>query len=173
MLPQLIKFFKILNGDISPSQIAAGFAFGMLLAFTPWLSLHNLLILLLICLIRINLSALVLGVAVFSLLAWGLDPVFIALGEYLLTKPELTSMWTHLYQQDIWRLAHFNNTLTLGSLLVSLTLWLPVFLISRWLLVRYRSQARAYIQRLKLVRWLKTSKYFQAASKAVAWAENK
>lgn len=122
MLKQLLKFLKILNGDIAPGQIAAGLAFGMFLAFTPLFSLHNILILLLVCVLRVNITAVLLGLAVFSLIAWMIDPWFVAVGEYMLTKPEWTGLWTQMYQQDIWRLAHFNNTMTMGSVVVSVVL---------------------------------------------------
>lgn len=167
MLNQLIKFFKILNGDISPGQIAAGFAFGMMLAFTPFMSLHTIVVLLLVCVLRVNITATLIAMAVCALLAWPLDPYFIALGEYILTHPDLQSLWTQWYQSDLLRLAHFNNTMTMGSIVVSLALWLPVFVIGRLLVIHYRVRFMAYINRLRIVKWLKASRFTQMAFKAM------
>ncbi|SRR5690554_283767 len=167
MLNQLIKFLKILNGDIAPGQIAAGFAFGMVLAFTPFMSLHTIVVLLLICVLRVNITATLVAMAVCSLLAWPLDPYFIALGEYLLTNPDWQGLWTAWYQSDLLRLAHFNNTLTMGSIVVSIALWLPVFFISRLLVIHYRVRFMDYIGRLRIVKWLKASRFTQMAFKAM------
>lgn len=159
MLGRLLDFFKILNGDVSPGQIAAGLCLGLFLAFTPFWSLHTILVLFVICVFRVNISAAFIGMAVFSLPAYFLDPYFIQLGEYILTKPEWQSLWTQLYQQDIWRLAHFNNTLTMGSVVVSLALFLPLFVLFRWLIIRYREHFLAYINKFKVVQVLKASKF--------------
>lgn len=173
MLKQLIKFLRILNGDVSPGQIAAGLSFGMFLAFTPLFSLHNVFVLLLVCILRVNITAVLIGLALFSLIAWFIDPWFIATGEYILTKAEWIPLWTQLYQQDIWRLAHFNNTLTMGSVVVSAALWLPLFLISRFLIIRYRTQVMAWVIQLRIVRWLKTSKFFQMVSSGYDMVEGR
>lgn len=166
MLKQIVKFLKILGGDVSPGQIAAGLSLGLFLAFTPLFSLHNLLVLLFVCLFRVNVTAVLLSLAVFSPLAYLLDPWFIRLGEQVLNHPALQGLFTSMYQQEIWRLAHFNNTLTMGSFLVSLALLLPAFLLFRWLVIRYRSQFLAYINRLHLVQWIKASKTFRLAMAA-------
>jgi uncharacterized protein (TIGR03546 family) len=165
MLQQVIKFLKLLNSDVAPSQIAAGICFGMMLAFTPFWSLHNILVLFVICVFRVNIASTLVSMGVCALLAWGLDPYFIQLGEAILTNPEWTPLWTTLYQQDIWRLAHFNNTMTMGSITVSLALFIPVFAISYFLIVRYRTHFMAYINKLKVVQWLKASSFSQTIYK--------
>ncbi len=161
MLKQSLKLFKMLNADVDPSQIAAGLVLGMVLGFTPVLSLHNLIVLLLVCILRINFSAVLLSFALFSGLAYLLDPAFIQVGEKVLTSPRLTSLWTSLYQQDIWRLAHFNHTLTMGSLVVSLALLIPLFFISRILIIKYREKILAWIMKSRIVQGLKATKWFQ------------
>lgn len=161
MLKQLIKFLKIISGDVSPSQIAAGLSFGLFFALTPLFSLHNLVVLLVICLFRVNLTAVLVSLVVFSPVAYLMDPFFTGLGEKVLTSPQLAGLWTVMYQQEIWRLAHFNNTLTMGSFLVSAALLIPCFFVFRWLVVRYRSRFMQYINRLHVVQWLKASKAFR------------
>ncbi|HEY9033961.1 MAG TPA: TIGR03546 family protein [Pseudomonadales bacterium] len=161
MIKQLVKFLRLLGSDVAPWQIAGGLCLGLFMAFTPLMSLHNLLVLLLVCLLRINVTAMLLGLALCTPLAYLLDPAFIRLGEYVLTHPQWQGLWTAMYQQDIWRLAHFNNTLTMGSFLASCALLLPAFLLFRWLVIRYRQQFLQYINRLGVVRWLKASKQVQ------------
>ena len=123
MLRTFAKFLKILNSDAEPGQISLGFAFAMIAGFTPLMSLHNLLVLLLVLLLRVNLSAFLLGLAFFSALAFALDPLFHQIGLALLTLPALNGMWTALYNSTLWRLERFNNSIVMGSLAVSLALF--------------------------------------------------
>ena len=103
MLSLLAKFFKVLNSDASPGQISLGFAFALFVGLTPFFSLHNVIVLFLVCIVRVNLSAFFLASAVFSLLAFVMDPISVSVGESLLSNPELVQGWTSLYQSDVWR----------------------------------------------------------------------
>jgi uncharacterized protein (TIGR03546 family) len=141
MLSLLAKFFKILNSDASPGQIALGFSFALFVGLTPFFSLHNLIILMLVCFFRVNLSAFFLSSAVFALLAFSVDPMSIAIGESLLVDPDLVQSWTQLYQSDVWRAFKFNHTLLLGSVVMSLILFLPTLIITRILIGLYRTKS--------------------------------
>ena len=138
MLNGFIKLIKLLNANENPAQLAGAIVLSMILALTPFWSLHNLIVILLVCVLRINLFILFLSFPVWSGIAWVIDPYSASVGESLLTSESLSSLWTSLYQSDFMRLAHFNNTLTLGSLLVSLVLAVPVYLLSVVLINRYR-----------------------------------
>jgi uncharacterized protein (TIGR03546 family) len=82
-------------------------------------------------------------------------------GEALLTLPSLKGMWTSMYNSDFWRLAHFNNTLTLGSLVVSLALAVPLFFVSKVLIVQYRAHILAWVQKSRIMQLLKASKFYR------------
>ena len=66
------------------------------------------------------MTGVLLGWAVFSGFAFMLDNAMSGFGEQVLTHPGLQEFWTACYQIELLRLAHFNNTLTMGSLLTSL-----------------------------------------------------
>ena len=66
MLDMLAKLLKALNAEGSPTQISLGFAAGLIVGLTPLWSLHNVLLVFLVFLLRINLSAFFLSFAVFS-----------------------------------------------------------------------------------------------------------
>ena len=161
MLKQLAKLLKALNAETAPWQISLAFILAMIMGFTPLLSLHNLLILLLALLLRVNLSAFILALGLFSGIAYLLDPLFIRVGESLLLNPNLKEFWTGLYNSDLWRLAHFNHTLTLGSAVVAAVLALPLFFIFRWLIVKYRSHLLTWVRNSKLMQMLKASKLYK------------
>jgi uncharacterized protein (TIGR03546 family) len=161
MLKQLAKLLAALNAETAPWQISLAFILGMVMGFTPLLSLHNIVVLLLAFILRINFSAFLLAFAFFSGLAYLLDPLFIATGEALLLMPGLQGFWTGLYQGDLWRLAHFNHTLTLGSLVVSLAAALPLFFLFRILIINYRAHLLAWVRKSHMMQVLKASKLFR------------
>ena len=130
MLKMIAKLLKALNAEGSPTQISLGFVAGMIVGLTPLWSVHNAFVVFVTLFFRINLSAFFLTFAVFSGIAYIFDPAMNAIGEALLTLPALRDLWSALYQSDGWRLTHFNNTLTLGSLVSALVLSLPLLLVS-------------------------------------------
>ncbi len=76
MIKLLAKLLRVLNSETDPGQISLGLCFAMIAGLTPLLSLHNLVVLLLVCILRVNLSAFLLGLAVFTGIAYLLDPLF-------------------------------------------------------------------------------------------------
>ncbi|MDQ7005537.1 MAG: TIGR03546 family protein [Ghiorsea sp.] len=160
MIDMLLKLFKALNSNASPWQLAFAIAFGMIVGLSPFYSFHNLLILLIICLVRVNMSAFFLAVMFFTGLAYMIDTQAIKLGESLLTNPDYFTFWTELYQSDFWRLTHYNHTLTLGSLVISLILFIPIAVGSKILIVTYRHRFMAWVNQLKVIEMLKASRLF-------------
>ena len=160
MLTFLAKLLSALNSEASPGQVAFAFALGMIVGFTPFWSFLNLFVLLIALMVRINFSAFIFGVMVFSLLGYALDPVSIHIGETLLLNPDLRDTWTSLYQNEWLRISAFNNTLTLGGLLLALVALIPVTVISRLLVIQYRHRFMAWMNKLKVVQMLKASKFY-------------
>jgi len=160
MLTMLAKLLKALNSESAPGQVALAFALAVLAGLTPLLSFHNLLVLLLAFIIRVNLSAFFLGVAFFSGLAYLIDPFSIRLGESLLNNPGLADTWTQMYQSDFWRMTAFNNTLTLGGFVIGLVAFIPVFVVARLFVSMYREKLLAWFEKLKIAQVLKASKFY-------------
>jgi len=161
MLDTLAKLLKALNAEGSPTQISLGFAAGLIIGLTPLWSLHNIVLLFLVFLFRINLSAFFVSWAFFSGVAYLADPLLNKIGAALLTSPTLNGMWTSMYNQDIWRLSHFNNTLTLGSLTASVILVVPLVFISNFIIKKYRSHILAWVRKPRLVQMLKASHFYR------------
>jgi uncharacterized protein (TIGR03546 family) len=160
MLTLLANCLKILNSESKPWQISLALCFAMVMGFTPLFSLHNILVLLCVLLIRVNLSAFMLGWGAFSLIAYALDPLFHPLGLMTLTAPSLEGMFTLMYNTPFFRVSHFNNSLLMGSLIVSLLLFIPAFVVFRILIVRYREDVLTWVQKMRLMQILKSSKLF-------------
>jgi uncharacterized protein (TIGR03546 family) len=159
MIRAAYKLLQVISSETEPGQISLGFAFALIAGFTPLLSLHNLLVLFLILVLRVNLSAFLLGLAFFSGIAYLLDPLFHRIGLAVLTAGPLDGLWTALYNSTPWRLERFNNSIVMGSLLVSLLLFVPLYLVSNRLILKYREHFLAWVQKTKLVHALNILRY--------------
>lgn len=162
MLSMIARLLKILNSETEPGQISLALCFSMVIGFTPLLSLHNLLILLIVLLLKVNLTTFVLGWIVFSGIAYILDPLFHWIGYAVLTAGALESLWNSLYNITLFRLEKFNNTVVMGSLLCSLILFIPFYFLFNLAIMRYRDHVLAWVQKTRLVQALKASKLYTA-----------
>ena len=171
MLHTFAKFLKILNSDAEPGQISLGLAFAMIAGFTPLMSLHNLLVLMLVLFLRVNLSSFLLGLALFSALAFALDPLFHQIGLAILTLPALTGLWTALYNSTLWRLERFNNSIVMGSLVVSLALFVPMVVVGNAFVRKYREHVLQWVMRTKLMQAFQASKLFGYYQSVSGWGQ--
>jgi len=171
ILEFLAKLVKILRSGATPSQIGGGFILGMILGLTPFWSLHNLIIILLIIILNVNISMAIFGFAVFSGIAYIFDPLFHNLGFLLLADTEsLRGFWTAMYNVPIIALSRFNNTLVLGSLVSSIILLVPVYFFSKKSVLAYRENVDPWFQKLKVVKALKGTKVFGIYEKYSDWS---
>ena len=161
MIRAIIKLLRVLNSEAAPAQIGLALAFALIMGLTPLWSLHNLAVLLLALVLRVNLSAFLLGTAVFSGLAYLLDPFFHRVGLAVLTAPSLEGVLTALYNSTLWRIERFNNSIVMGSLLVSLALFVPTVLALNWAIRQYRARVLARVKRLRVVQALTATKFAQ------------
>ena len=161
ILKFLSKLIKILRAGPSPAQVAGGFALGMYLGLMPGFNFYWLLIFVVILFLNVNISAVMFGWMVFSLFAYLLDPVAHKLGFTLLVNVEqLKEFWTILYNLPLFPLSRYNNTVVLGSLVLSLVFTIPVYFLARSGIIQYREKLDPKFQKLKLIRIVKGSKIY-------------
>lgn len=158
MLTLFAKLLKILNADDNPSQIALAIVFAAIIGLTPLYSPHNALILLLVLVLRVQLTMFIISFGLFSVVAYLLDPVSDSIGLMLLQADALNALWTSLYNNNFWRFMAFNNSLVLGSVVLALSLSLPLFWLSRFLVTRYRQNILSWVKKTHLATWLKSGK---------------
>lgn len=162
MISMLAKVLRLLNSEAEPHQLSLALCFAMLAGFTPLFSLHNLLVLLLVLLLRVNLSTFILGLGFFSGIAYLLDPLFHHLGLFILQTQTLAGIWTVFYNTAILRFARFNNSILMGSLIFSAIFFVPLFLILNLLIRKYRDHILSRIQNMRIVQVIKASKIYTA-----------
>ena len=167
LLRDIIKLFEA--GE-TPKQIALGFAFGCVLGLSPSLNLQGILVWVLILILDINLGATLLGATIFTLVAFLMDPVFHAVGFFLLTKLDfLKGLYTFLYNAPVAPLSRFNNTVVIGSFVVAWILFAPVFYGTQTFVIKYRDHISAKVHKWKIYKILNRSllvKWYSTIKKA-------
>lgn len=161
ILKLLQSLVKTLHSDGTPGQVAAGIALGSILGLTPLFNLHNLVVAALIFTLNVSMPGAMLGWALFVPLGFALDPLFDAVGSRLLLgTPSLTPLWTTLADLPIIPLSNFNNTVVLGSLVVSLVGVVPLYFGARWAVRRYRDTLGERVRQSGLYRALTASRLY-------------
>jgi uncharacterized protein (TIGR03546 family) len=147
----LVSIFRDLN---SPRQIAAGFALGMLVGLVPKGNLTAAVLATLILMLRVNLAAGMLGALVFSWVGLALDPIADRIGYFVLAQPRLLPVWQALWEQPLMPWTALNNTVVLGSLLLGISLWYPVYHVASrnlaWILDRYAERIQGRLKRYRM-----------------------
>jgi uncharacterized protein (TIGR03546 family) len=161
MLRATAKLLTVLNSETEPGQISLALACSLIVGLTPFWSLHNLVVVLIVLLLRVNLSAFLLGTAFFSGVAYLLDPLFHRLGLAVLMAPSLEGLWTTLYNSTLWRVERFNNSIVMGSLLASLALFVPTVAVFNWAIRKYRERVLAKVKQWRVVQALSATRFFQ------------
>ena len=161
MIKIIIKLMKALSSDINPSSLALAVCMACIVGLTPLLSPHNILVLFIVLFFRIHLSTFILALTGFSILGVLLDPLFDQFGYYLLTTPILTDFWTQVYNVSLGRLSQFNNSIILGSLSLSLLLFIPLYFTTKSLVNRYRNSFMIWLEKSKIMAILKSSNLFR------------
>ncbi len=169
MIRMLASLLKVLNSENDPAQISLAFCFSMLSGFLPFFSPLNLLILFIVFSLRVNLSAYLLGTAFFSGIAYVLDPLFHPIGLAVLTAAPLEALWTALYNSTIWRIQKFNNSIVMGSFVLALLLFIPLFLLSNALIRRYREHILGWVRKTPLMKMITASNFYHMYRKASGW----
>jgi len=157
MLKMIVSLLKALSNETSPWQLAFAVSFAMLFSLLPFFTLLSILILLMLLSFRINLGMFLLSTAFFKIFFVLIDPMLNQLGEHVLMASLFTPIFDAAFNNDILRLFHFNNTLAMGAMVAGVVLFIPVLLLSKWLVVRYRVHLLTRINKLHIVQLLKAS----------------
>ena len=161
----LLKLFrslvKTLHSDGSPAQIALGVALGAALGLTPIANAHNLIVVLLLAVLNVSFAAGMLAWAVFVPIGFMLDPIFDRVGRILLVDmPSLRPMWTAWDNIPGLALTNFNNTVVLGSVVVWIALFVPLYFASRLGVVRYRATIGERVKNSRYYKLLEASQLY-------------
>lgn len=138
LMKQIFAFFRLLNSDTGHNQIAAGLACGIILGFSPFLSLQTFVVFFLLFFFRIQVGAAFVAAFFFKFVAWLIDPLADALGRWILEAEALRPLFVSLYNMPLVPLTRFNNSIVMGSAAIGFLLAVPGFFVFRALVLKYR-----------------------------------
>jgi len=149
------KVYKVLSADASPSAIAFGVLYGLVLGFVPlWSGLGMFLLAsLLVLRVQISSTLLVLGIGK-GLSLLGLSALFVPLGEMLLEPQAFHGFWTWFLNLPVaaWFDLHYHAVV--GGAVLGLLLGLALFWPVRQLVISYRRYLHDPVSSNRFFRWL-------------------
>jgi uncharacterized protein (TIGR03546 family) len=161
LLKQLFAFIKLLNSETGNISLAAGLTCGFILGMTPVLSLQSLLVFLILFFFRIQIGAAMLAAFFFKFIAFLLDPVFHSVGTAVLEIEGLQSLYTAMFNMPLVPFTRFNNSIVMGSGVITLLLSPIVFVIGQMLIIKYREQVLARFKQTKAWKAVEATKFYQ------------
>lgn len=173
MINVIVKLIAALNGNVKKCQLAAGFAWGLLLALIPAGNFFWIALLLLSFFFRHNHASKLLSMALLKLLAPLSAPLVDLLGWELLHIPALRPLFTAMYNMPFVPFTRFNNTLVAGGLAGGIVLWLPVFGLCMVLIPLYRNRIAPKIRNAKIFRAMGKIPLLSAIEKGLAKLSSK
>jgi uncharacterized protein (TIGR03546 family) len=152
MIKGIAKLILALNGNVSKTQIAAGFAWGILLGLVPAGNAFWIVLFLISFFFTHHhggkIAALAIIKILYPIVVYPIDGV----GWFVLHIDSLRDLFIQLYNMPFVPFTKFNNTLVMGGLVSGLILWLPIFFLFIALIPLYRNTIGPKIRNSKIVR---------------------
>lgn len=136
---QLVNLIRLLHSDTGQNQIAAGLAFGIFLGFAPFISIQTFVVLFITFIFRVQLGAVFISAFFFKFIAYLMDPVADPIGRSLLENEGLRPLWTWMYNVPLLPMTRFNNSIILGSFVISIILCPILFFVFKMMVLKYQS----------------------------------
>ncbi|MFH0732607.1 MAG: TIGR03546 family protein [Candidatus Omnitrophota bacterium] len=155
------RILSILQLNISPAEVAAGVCLGMFLGFTPLNGPMALVLLIFFFLFKINRFSTAITLPLFKMLyLFGASFLAERIGGYLLLDADfLTGFWQQVTSMPVLALADLNNTLVTGGLALSIVLCIPVYLLAKFIYVKFIGPRLNKIQESELAKRIKRYKF--------------
>ncbi len=160
VLKQIKKLLTQLNSTESPSVLAMGVVFGVLLGLPPFHFFYVFLVVLLMLILKVNIGFALISLPLFKALGVLLSLLAHQIGLFVLQELSfLKGLWTFLFNLPLIPYTGFNHTVTMGSYVLSAVLGPIVFFGTRRLIGVYRRTIKGRIERSKFMTVLKSSRY--------------
>ncbi len=164
MLTIFVKLLKALNSEQSPAQLAIAISLAIIMGFTPLISLHNLLIVLIALWFRVNLTLLIVSYPLFAFIGYLLSPMFESIGLNILQIPSLLPFWGSFFNTLFGRWSNFYYAGVMGSFVVGLTVAIIMLPLVKFSVTAYRHKWLAKFEQFKVAKMLKASRFWQLYS---------
>jgi len=161
ILKQIFAFLKLLNSDTGNISLAMGMTCGFILGMTPILSLHSFLIFLILFFFRIQIGAAFVVAFFVKFIAFFFDPLFHMVGSAVLEMESLKDIFTTLYNMPIIPYTRFNNSIVMGSAVITIALSPFIFILSQMLIIKYREKVVARFKETKFWKLVTASSFYK------------
>jgi uncharacterized protein (TIGR03546 family) len=167
MIKGIAKLILALNGNVSKTQIAAGFAWGTLLGLIPAGNAFWIVLFLISFFFTHHHGAKIAALAFLKILSPLLVYQIDKLGWYVLHIDSLRSFFTTLYNMPFVPFTKFNNTLVMGGLAAGVILWLPIFFLFMAIIPIFRNTIGIKIRNSKIVKAIAKFPLFSVIDNAI------
>jgi len=161
------KLILALNGNVKKSQIAAGFAWGMLLGIIPAGNFFWIVLFIVSFFFRHNHGSKLLSLVIIKLLSPLVVYQIDALGWWILHIDSFRPFFISMFNMPFVPFTKFNNTLVMGGLAIGLVLWIPVFFMFMALIPLYRNHVAVKIRNSKVIKAIMKFPLFSLIEKAL------
>ncbi len=152
MLKAIVKFFKALNKNSHPGEIAHAVCCGMILGFLPKDNALWYILAVLFIFLRMQKSAFLIFTLIFTLASPFFDSLFDTVGYFVLKTDFLQPLFVFLIKIPLVGYTRFYNSIVMGSLLCSLLLYIPLYFISKAIIQLWRNKMVPLVRKTRLVK---------------------
>lgn len=160
LLKQLFNFLKLLNSDTGTNQLAWGLSLGLILGFAPFLSIQTFIVFLIVFVFRVQIGAAFLSAFFFKFVAYLFDQPAHFLGKAVLENESLKPLFVSMYNMPLVPMTRFNNSIVMGSMILSILLLPLVFFGFKIAIIKYRATVVARFKGTKIWKGFVATKFY-------------
>ena len=138
MIKYVTSFFKAINANAHPGDIAHAVALGLFLAILPKNNLTFTFLFFLSIFIRINKGAFFISFILLGFVTPFMDVLINNIGFWAVQLSFLRPIFIALENIPFIALFKLSNTMVLGGIIWGLILYIPVYILTRIIIAKYR-----------------------------------
>ena len=138
MIKYVTSFFKSINANAHPGDIAHAVALGLFLAILPKNNLTFTFLFFLSIFIRINKGAFFISFILLGFVTPFMDIIINNIGFWAVQLSFLRPIFVTLENIPFVALFKLSNTMVLGGIIWGLILYIPVYILTRIIIAKYR-----------------------------------
>lgn len=138
MIKYVTSFFRAINANAHPGDIAHAVALGLFLAILPKNNLTFTFLFFLSIFIRINKGAFFISFILFGFVTPFMDVLINNIGFWAVQLSFLRPIFIALENIPFVALFKLSNTMVLGGIIWGLILYIPVYILTRIIVAKYR-----------------------------------
>ncbi|EMB21067.1 DUF2062 domain-containing protein [Treponema denticola] len=138
MIKYVTSFFRAINANAHPGDIAHAVALGLFLAILPKNNLTFTFLFFLSIFIRINKGAFFISFILFGFVTPFMDVIINNIGFWAVQLSFLRPIFIALENIPFVALFKLSNTMVLGGIIWGLILYIPVYILTRIIIAKYR-----------------------------------